>query len=45
MFDRVLSSSALVAIGAAEEDAYLSDDSVEPDDMTYEVITGTEIPW
>ena len=27
----------LVASGAADEDAYLSDDSVDPDDMTYEV--------
>ena len=27
----------LIASGAADEDAYLSDDSVDPDDMTYEV--------
>ena len=27
----------MVALGTADEDAYLSDDSVDPDDMTYEV--------
>ena len=35
-------SNYLVASGAADEDAYLSDDSVDPDDMTYEVMKAQE---
>lgn len=31
------SECPMVAVGTANDDAYLSDDSVDPDDMTYEV--------
>ena len=36
-----LSNPCFVAAGAhaADEDQYLSDDSIDPDDMTYEVLT------
>lgn len=41
ILDSLLCSSAqqlMVPSGSSEEDAYLSDDSVDPDNMTYEVM-------